>query len=107
MRRLALAQTLSKKNLDKNLFIISDIKKEIKKTKEFNTFLMTNKINNAVIILDIDTHKNVFKSARNIKDIKIIKEDGTNIYDLLKYKNVIITSTSIKNIQNRILNEKN
>ena len=67
---------------------------------------MTNKINNAVIILDIDTHKNVFKSARNIKDIKIIKEDGTNIYDLLKYKNVIITSTSIKKIQNRILNEK-
>ncbi len=107
VRRLALAQTLSKKNLDKNLFIISDIKKEIKKTKEFNTFLMTNKINNAVIILDIDTHKNVFKSARNIKDIKIIKEDGTNIYDLLKYKNVIITSTSIKKIQNRILNEKN
>ena len=107
VRRLALAQTLSKKNLDKNLFIISDIKKEIKKTKEFNTFLVTNKINNAVIILDIDTHKNVFKSARNIKDIKIIKEDGTNIYDLLKYKNVIITSTSIKRIQNRILNEKN
>ena len=107
VRRLALAQTLSKKNLDKNLFIISDIKKEIKKTKEFNTFLVTNKINNAVIILDIDTHKNVFKSARNIKDIKIIKEDGTNIYDLLKYKNVIITSTSIKRIQTRILNDKN
>ena len=44
VRRLALAQTLSKKNLDKNLFIISDIKKEIKKTKEFNTFLMTTRL---------------------------------------------------------------
>tara|TARA_Y100000996_G_scaffold412612_1_gene399126 strand:- start:92 stop:778 length:687 start_codon:yes stop_codon:yes gene_type:complete len=107
VRKLALAQTLSKKKLDNNLFIISDIKKEIKKTKEFNNFLTKNKINNAIIISDADTHKNIFKSARNIKEIKIIKEDGTNIYDLLKYKNVIVTSSSVKKIQNRILNEKN
>ena len=39
VRKLALAQTLSKKNSDKNLHILSDIKKEIKKTKEFNKFL--------------------------------------------------------------------
>ena len=38
---------------------------------------------------------------------KIIKDEGTNIYDLLKYKNVIITSSSVKKIQNRYLNEKN
>ena len=39
VRKLALAQTLSKKNLDKSLFILADVKKEIKKTKDFNTFL--------------------------------------------------------------------
>ena len=39
VRKLALAQTLTKKNSDKNLFILSDVKKEIKKTKEFNKFL--------------------------------------------------------------------
>ena len=39
VRKLALAQTLSKKNFDKNLFVLSDVKKEIKKTKEFNSFL--------------------------------------------------------------------
>ena len=38
---------------------------------------------------------------------EIINEDGTNIYDLLKYKNVILTSTSIKKIESKILNEKN
>ncbi len=47
------------------------------------------------------------KSARNIKNIKLIKEEGTNIYDLFKYKNVIITSSSAKKIQQRVLNEKN
>ena len=43
--------------------------------------------------------KNINKSARNIKDVKLIKEQGTNIYDLFKYKNVIITSSSAKKIQ--------
>ncbi|MDC3232734.1 50S ribosomal protein L4 [Pelagibacteraceae bacterium] len=107
VRKLALAQTLSKKNYDKNLHILADVKKEIKKTKEFNTFLNKNKLSNVLIISDADSLKNINKSARNIKNIKLIKEEGTNIYDLFKYKNVIMTSTSVKKIQDRILNEKN
>ena len=51
--------------------------------------------------------KNINKSARNIKNIKLIKDEGTNIYDLFKVKNVLITSSSAKKIQERILNEKN
>jgi large subunit ribosomal protein L4 len=97
VRKLALAQTLSKKHLDKNLYILADVKKEVKKTKEFNKFLETNKLANVLIISDIDSMKN----------IKLIKDEGTNIYDLFKYKNVIITSSSAKKIQDRVLNEKN
>ena len=106
VRKLALAQTLSKKNSDKNLYILADVKKEVKKTKEFNKFLERNNLANALIISDTDSLKNINKSARNIKNIKLIKDEGTNIYDLFKYKNVIMTSSSVKNIQNRILNEK-
>tara|TARA_B100001093_G_scaffold192540_1_gene185075 strand:+ start:1724 stop:2359 length:636 start_codon:yes stop_codon:yes gene_type:complete len=107
VRKLALAQTLSKKNLDKKLFILADVKDEIKKTKEFNKFLIKNNLSNALIISDIESLKNINRSARNIKNIKLIKEEGTNIYDLFKYKNVVLTSTSVKKIQNRILDEKN
>jgi|TARA_Y100000389_G_C17338988_1_gene452251 large subunit ribosomal protein L4 len=107
VRKLALAQTLSKKHLDKNLHILADVKKEIKKTKEFNNFLEKNKLVNALIISDTDSMKNINKSARNIKNIKLIKDEGANIYDLFKYKKVIITSSSAKKIQERILNEKN
>ena len=107
IRKLALAQTLSKKNLDKNLHILADVKKEIKKTKEFNLFLEKNKLENSLIISDNDSLKNINKSARNIKNIKLIKDEGANIFDLFKYKNVIITSSSAKKIQDRILNEKN
>ena len=107
VRKLALAQTLSKKNLDKNLYILADVKKEIKKTKEFYNFLEKNKLINVLIISDTDSLKNIDKSARNIKNLKLIKQDGTNIYDLFKYKNVLLTLSSIKKIQERILNEKN
>ena len=107
VRRLALAHTLSKKNSDKNLFILSDVKKEIKKTKEFNNFLKKNNLLNVVIISDLETQKNINKSARNIKDLKIINDNGANIHDMLKYKNVLLTQSSIKNLEKRILNEKN
>jgi len=106
VRKLALAQTLSKKNIDKNLHILADVKKEVKKTKEFNQFLIKNKLSNILIVSDKISEKNINKSARNIKNVKIINCDGANVYDLLKYKNVILTSSSIKSIENRILNEK-
>ncbi len=107
VRKLALAQTLSKKNFDKSLYILADIKKEVKKTKEFNKFLEKNNLDNALIISDMDSLKNINKSARNIKNIKLINQEGANIYDLIKYKNVVMTSSSIKKLQERILNEKN
>ena len=68
---------------------------------------MKNKLANVLIISDNDTMKNINKSARNIKNVKLIKEDGANIYDLFKYKKVVMTSSSIKKIQERFLNEKN
>ena len=107
VRKLALAHTLSKKNLDKNLYVLSDVKKEIKKTKEFNTFLKKNNLLNVVIISDNETQKNINKSARNIKNLKIVNDSGANIYDMIKYKNVLLTQTSVKNLEKRILNEKN
>ena len=107
VRKLALAQTLSKKGSDKNLYILEDVKTEIKKTKEFNKFLEKNNLANVLIISDSNSLKNINKSARNIRNLKLIKQEGTNIYDLFKFKNVLMTSSSIKKIQDRILNEKN
>ena len=107
IRKIALTQAISKKNLNKNLFIFSDVKTEIKKTKDFNKFLITNNLNNSLIVSDKDTFKNIFKSARNIKDIKVIEFEGTNIYDLFKFKNVLFSLTSIKKLEERLLDEKN
>ena len=107
VRKLALAQTLAKKNSNKQLHILSDVKKDVTKTKEFNKFLNNNKLSNALIVSDKNSEKNFIRSARNIKNIKIINDEGANIYDMLKFTNVIITSSSIKKIETRLLDEKN
>ena len=107
IRKLALAQTISKKNNNKELYILDDIKKKIEKTKIFNNFLIKNKLENVLIISDQETEKNIYKSVRNIPDVKLINYKGTNVYDLIRFKNVLFTKSSIKNIEQRLINEKN
>ena len=107
VRKLALAQTIAKKNVDKQLHILSDVTKEVKKTKDFNKFLNSNNLLNVLIVSDKDSEKNFVKSARNIKNIKVIRDEGANIYDMLKFTNIVITSTSMKKIETRLLDEKN
>ena len=107
IRKLALAQTISKKNINKELHIFNDVKKQINKTKIFNEFLEKNNLKNVLIVSDKETQKNIYKSVRNIPNVKLINDLGTNVYDLIKFKNVLFTTTSIKNIEQRLINEKN
>ena len=102
IKKLGLLQTLSQKNKVNLLFVVEDFKKEITKTKIFNQFLEKNKLKNSLIISDKNSKLKIIKSARNIPNLKIIEQEGTNVYDLLKYKNIIFTTTSIKSLQDRL-----
>ena len=102
IKKLALLHLLSQKNKVKALYVVEDFKNEIKKTKIFNKFLEKNKLRNSLIISDKSSKEKIYKSSRNIPNLKIITEDGANVYDLLKYKNVIFTSSSIKTLQERL-----
>ena len=102
VRKLGLFYLLSQKNKVNALFIVEDFKEEIKKTKSFNEFLKKNKLRNSLIIFDKISKSKIIKSARNIPDLKIIDQEGANVYDLLKYKNVVFTTSSIKSFQDRI-----
>ena len=102
VKKLALLHLLSQKNKIKSIHVVEDFKSEIKKTKIFNNFLEKNNLKNSLIISDKNSKTNIYKSAKNIPNIKIIDEDGANVYDLLKYKNVIFTFSSIKKVQERL-----
>ena len=94
---------VSQKNKSNSLFVVDDFKSEIKKTKIFNKFLEKNKLKNCLIISDKNSKLQITKSARNIPNIKIIDELGTNAYDILKYKNIVFTASSIKSFQERAI----
>ena len=102
IKKIGLLQMLSQKNKTKSLFVVEDFKKEIVKTKLFNQFLKKNKLENSLLISDKNSKSKIIRSAKNIPDLKIIEQEGANIYDLLKYKNVIFTITSIKMLQDRL-----
>ena len=107
IRKLGLLYLLTQKNKVNSLFVVEDFKTEITKTKLFSKFLEKNKLQNSLIISDENSKSKIIKSARNIPNLKIIKQEGTNVYDLLKYKNVVFTITSIKSLQDRLSKWKN
>jgi len=102
VRQLGLFHLLSQKNKVKSVFVVEDFKNEIKKTKTFNQFLIKLKLKNLLIISDKNSKSKIIKSARNIPNLKIIEQEGANAYDILKYKNIIFTTSSIKSFQERI-----
>ena len=102
IKKLGLLHLLSQKKKVNSLFVVEDFKKEIKKTKLFDQFLKKNKLINSLIIPDKDSKSKIIKSARNIPNLKIIEQEGANVYDLLKYKNVVFTTTSIKLLSDRL-----
>jgi ribosomal protein L4 len=54
------------------------------------------------MILDKESKIKIFRSTKNIPNLKLIDQIGTNAYDVLKYKNVIFTTSSIKSFEKRI-----
>ena len=106
IKKLGLLHLLSQKNKVNSLFVVADFKNEISKTKIFNQFLEKNKLKNSLIISDKTSKSKIMKSSRNIPDLKVIEQEGANVYDLLKYKNVVFTTTSVKSLQARLQNEK-
>ena len=100
-KKLSIASLITKKNNLKELIIISDFEKKILKTKEMNTILIKFEAKNSIIIADKKSKDNIFKSVKNIPNVKITDINHFSAYDLAKFKKVIFTETSIKELEKR------
>ena len=100
-KKLSVASLITEKNNNKNLLILNDFEKKISKTKEMNTILKKFEAVNSIIIADKKSKENIFKSVRNIPNVKITDINHFSAFDLVKYKKVIFTETSIKELENR------
>lgn len=102
VRKLALKMALSSKYEDKSLFVIDDFKLDQIKTKQLASVLEMLKLNNLLIVSDAQDDTFLEMSSRNIPHVKVIKTAGLNVYDILKYKHLLLVESSIQNIEGRL-----
>ena len=100
-KKLSIASLITKKNKLNDLIILNDFQKEIPKTKEMNKILIKFDAKNSIIIADKNSKDNILKSTRNIPNVKITDVNHFSAYDLAKFKKVIFTETSIKELEKR------
>ena len=100
-KKLSIASLLTKKNNLKDLMILNDFEKKILKTKEMNSILIKFEAKNSIIIADKKSKENIFKSIKNIPNVKITDVNHFSAYDLAKFKKIIFTETSIKELEKR------
>ena len=102
-KKLGLASIISEKNNQKDLLILDDFNKEIKKTKEMFSLLKKLNAINSIIILDKQSNEKVGRSLKNLPHVKVSNTSNIALYDLVKHKKVIFTETSVKELEKRYL----
>jgi large subunit ribosomal protein L4 len=102
VKRTALKMALSSKLKEEKLVVLEELKFDEIKTREFVKVMNALDMENVLIITE-KRNENLELSARNISRVKVLKVEGLNVYDILKYKNVVLLESSIKSIEGRLL----
>jgi len=100
-KKLIVASLITEKNVNKNLLIFNDFINEIKKTKEMYSIIKKFEINNSLIILDKNSKNKIEKSIRNIPNIKVTDINHFSAFDIVKFKKIVFTESSIKELEKK------
>ena len=98
VKRLALQSALSTKVAEGKIIVLDELTRSEVKTKEMVKVLGNIKCDNALIVMD-GSNENVMLSARNIPTVKTASVNTINVYDLLKYNNLVVTKEAVEKIQ--------
>ena len=102
VRRMALKMALSSKLLDNELLVLDRFDLEQIKTKDFVSAVQTLQAPKALIVT-VDANRQLELSSRNVPGIKVIRCEGLNVYDILKYDKLILLEEAVKGIEGRLL----
>ena len=98
-RRLAIKSILSSKVLEKELTVVDKLELKEIKTKTMAKALTDLKVEGKTLIILPENNKNVLMSSRNIEDVKTITANNINVFDLLKYTNLILSVDTVKKLE--------
>ena len=99
-RREALLSALSLKNRDGKIIVVDKFELEEAKTKLMVKALAELKVESAVIVISQSSAK-IERSARNLAKIKVLRVEGINVYDLLRYDHLILTHEALQRLEER------
>ena len=100
-KKQSIASLISEKKENNNLTIFADFNSEIKKTKEMNKILEKFELLNSLIILDKSSKTKIEKSIRNIPNVKVTDVNHFSAFDIIKFKKIVFTESSIKELEKR------
>ena len=100
-KKQSIASLISEKNKSNNILIFNDFGNEIKKTKEMNSILKKFEILNSLFILDKPSKDKIEKSIRNIPNIKVTDINHFSAFDIIKFKKIVFTESSVKELEKR------
>lgn len=98
MRRVAMVSALSSKVRDNEIVVIDSLELAAPKTKTMVSLLKALNVKKTLIVT-AESNENAYKSARNIEGVAIIPVNNINVYDLLKYENLVITKDAVSKIE--------
>ena len=98
-KRLAIKSVLSSKVLEKELTVVDKLEVKEIKTKTMVKALADMKVEGKTLIVLPENNKNVLMSSRNIGGVKTIVANNINIFDLLKYTNLILSVDTVKKLE--------
>ena len=98
-KRLAIRSILSSKVLEKELTVVDKLELKEIKTKTMVKALGDLKVSGKTLIILPQSNKNVLMSSRNIEGVKTILVNNINVFDLLKYTNLILPVDTVKKLE--------
>jgi len=102
VKRKALISMLSMKYSENLIFILKDFPMEQIKTKVFRQVVDKFEWNKVLFVID-QAHPVLEMSSRNLKNVKMVRCEGINVYDLLNYCEVVFLEPSIKKVEEALL----
>ena len=98
-RRLALKSALTYKATDKEVFVVENFDVKTNKTKDFIKILEALKLEGKTLIVIKELTDNIILASRNLKDVKVIETHEINTFDVINYKNLVITEEAVKMLE--------
>ena len=96
--RLALCSALASKLKDKNLTILDTFGIKDGKTREVVSLLRRLKVSGSTLIVCDSQNEMVYRGGRNLPGVAVMDVVQINVYDLLKYKNLVITKDGVEKV---------